>query len=204
MSINKELIKLTYFESDVLIRSLRVKHIHIYIKSVSNDIIIKTPQSNKKSVLKLLSSFMNDGINAAKNKKVLGLSSGIKQGMFALFFFGFFFLIRPVIPRKIRYPPPQIFIAFRCFSKFIACVIENSVISMTTISPNLIYILVVIAFFAPYTRLSDMINATPGPIDTVCDKVIMVNVTNVVKSIGLYHARGNLRIDILHRYDCIR
>ncbi|HFP3836783.1 TPA: hypothetical protein ACHGDV_005701, partial [Escherichia coli] len=66
-----------------------VKHIHIYIKSVSNDIIIKTPQSNKKSVLKLLLSFMNDGINAAKNKKILGLSSGIKKGMFALFFSGF-------------------------------------------------------------------------------------------------------------------
>lgn len=160
-SINKELIKLTYFENDEFIRPLIVKHIHIYIKSVSNDTIIKMIQSNKKSVLKLLLFFMNDGINAAKNKKAFGLSIGIKKGIFALFPLDPFLLMRRVIPRKIRYPPPQVFIVSRCFSKLIASAIENSVTSMTTISPNLIYILVVIAFFAPYVRLSDMINATP-------------------------------------------
>lgn len=164
-------------------------------------------QSNKKSVLKLLLFFMNDGINAAKNKKAFGLSIGIKKGIFALFPLDPFLLMRRVIPRKIRYPPPQVFIVSRCFSKLIASAIENSVTIMTTISPNLIYILVVIAFFAPYVRLSDMINATPGPIDTVCDKVIIENVINVEKSMGLYnscYSGWNLKINILHRYGCLR
>lgn len=60
-------------------------------------------------------------------------------------------------------------------------------IAMTIVSPILMYILVFIDDFNPCEKALFITNATPGPIDIVCDKVTIANDNNVEYSMFTYH-----------------
>ena len=60
-------------------------------------------------------------------------------------------------------------------------------IAMTIVSPILMYILVFIDDFNPCKKALFITNATPGPIDIVCDKVTIANDNNVEYSMFTYH-----------------
>ncbi len=59
-------------------------------------------------------------------------------------------------------------------------------IAMTIASPILIYALVFNDDFNPFKKASFITNATPGPIDIVCDKVTIANDNNVEYSMFTY------------------